>query len=198
MIKKTLSMLALIGLHATTAQAIQVNFGDTIRAPYAFATLGATELEPVSFFMRLTSVDPLGGSDSLGLRFLDNALTPLTFTRFDANGAGQDTTVGITFNVADFLQGPPRVPQSGFLEVVGLAGSFDVQSVNLSAIERIQSLGVLRQSLVSDFEYVETLPAAIPLPTSLTVLLSGLFGAFAIGRWRRQSDTAYARVQDTT
>ena len=185
MFKETLAALAVVAAQTTFASAAQLNAGETIRGAYSFTTTGITDLEPVAFFLRLTANDPFGNGDAIGIRYLDSSLTPLSFTRFDAVGSGLDTTVGISFAITDFLPGTqPNVPLSGFVEIEALQGSFDVLSLNLSALEPLTAVGVLRQSLVSDFEAVGTSPTPVPLPGAFALFLAGLLALCRLRRGR--------------
>lgn len=193
MTKSILTALALICLQATPSSALSVNTGQTIRGAYSFATSGLTGLEPTSFLLRLSSADLFGGTDAVGIRYLDNSLNPLTFSRFDAGGTALDPTIGLTFNSTDFLPGvlnptdPLRVPRSGFIEIMGLAGSFDVSAIDLFATEFVSVLGSPRQVRVTEFQYVTTAPAPVPLPATGLFLASGLLGLFG-ARAKRRAD----------
>ena len=182
MFRRTLAAFALISAQLAPADAAQLNPGEVIRGVYSFTTTGITELEPVAFQLRLSSIDLFGDGDSVGIRYLDSSLNVLSFTRFDAIGKGLDPTVGITFDTDDFLPGVlPNVPLSGFVEIEALQGSFDVVNLNLSVLEQFGAIGVLRQSLVSDFDRVEVSPAPIPLPGGLSLSLAGVLVLFGIG-----------------
>lgn len=178
-------------LLAGSAGAIVVNAGDTIRGSYDTSTLAATQVTPSSFFLRLANTDAFGNGDSIGIRLLDGAGTALTFTQFDAVGAALDPTVGIPFSLSDFLPGaialgaPSVVPSAGFVEITGLAGSFDVLSLDVVALEAFGSVNVLRRDRVTAFEpVITTPPASVPLPASLLFLGTGLMGGFALRRKR--------------
>lgn len=148
--------------------------------------------------MRLASADLFGDGDSVGVRYLDSALNPLTFTRFDAVGAGLDANVGIVFDAGDFLAGvlgpgdAGAVPQTGFVEIVGLAGSFDVNAIDLFAIEDNGGADLIRQIGVTEFEAVVAPPSAVPSPVALPLLLSALMGLAGL-RARRRRRVAVSR-----
>ena len=184
--RMTLAALAVITVQGTSASAVSVNSGETIRGAYSFVTTGVTELEPAAFLLRLTSADPLANGDSVGLRYLDSALNPLSFTRFDSVGSVVDPTIGITFDTSDFLPGlSPNVPQTGFIEIVGLRGSFDVLNLNLTAVEQLGAIGILRQNLVTEFDRVEQAPSPVPLPGGLSLAITGLLALFGTSLGRR-------------
>lgn len=174
---------------AAPAHALIVGQGDVIRAEYAYPTFGAATLEPTSFLLQLASADLFGDGDAVGVRYLDGGLTPLSLTRFDSSGAGLDATVGFTIDVGDFLPGalgpsdPPAVPSAGFVEIVGLAGSFDVQALTLFATEDVGA-NLLRQVRVTNFEAVSGPPAAVPTPPAAPMLLAAVLGLAALRRRR--------------
>ncbi|MET1413381.1 hypothetical protein ABVF61_13985 [Roseibium sp. HPY-6] len=185
MLKHLFSIAAVWALLSSAAQAVPVSAGDTIRGSFTFTTFGALEVEPNSFLLRLSAVDLFGGSDTVGIRILDSNLAPLLFTTFSANGAGLDATIGIPTNRSDFLPGvlgpsdPARIPLTGFVDITGLAGSFDVASINLSGIEYQGAIGITRQALVRAFEPVQTPVTPVPLPAAgflLAGAVAGLFG----------------------
>ncbi|MEO1114836.1 MAG: hypothetical protein AAFY05_20990 [Pseudomonadota bacterium] len=175
------------------AQAVPVAAGDTVRGSYAFATFGALELEPNSLLLRLSPADLFGGLDAVGVRILDSSLTPLLFTRVDALTTAQDATIGLPTERSDFLPGvlgpsdPARVPRTGFVEITGLAGSFDVASLTFSGIEVTGAIGITRQAQVTGFEPVTTPTTPVPLPAP-GLLLAGLLGSlFGLGVFKRRS-----------
>ena len=173
MIKQTLAALAFVGLYAQPAAALMVNTGDVIRGAYSFPAFGATDFNPTAFLLRLTSPDLFGGADSVGVTYRDASLSALSFTRFDASGSALDPTVGFMFSSSDFLTGVSSVPQNGFVDITGLAGSFNVAAIDLFAIEPVGT-GILRQNRVTEFTSVVEPPSAIPLPAAGWLLISGL------------------------
>lgn len=188
MFKRLIILATVLALHSGAAQAIPVTTGDTVRGSYTFTTFGASELEPTSIQLGLSSADLFGGADSVGIRVLDGALNPLLFTRFDASGSGLDPSVGITVSASDFLPDvlgptdPPKIPQTGFVDITGLGGSFDVSVLTLFATEAGGSIGFLRQAQVSEFKALSPPPTAVPLPATGLLLagaIAGLFGARA-------------------
>lgn len=190
---KTLFAASLFALQATATHAIPVSVGETIRGAYSIPLSGSNEVEPLSFLLRLFNNDPFGGSDSVGIRYLDDTLTPQSFTTVDANGAGLDQTIGIPFGPSDLLPGivgpgdPPRIPQSGFIEIVGLGGSFDVRNITLAVNEQLEFSAIFRQVLVSDFSYTSTPPAPVPLPAAAVLLISSVLGLFGFRFTRSNS-----------
>jgi len=192
MFNRLITFASILMFCSGVAHAIPVNPGDTIRGSYAFPTFGATELEPTSFLLRLFSADLFGGADAVGIRILDEGLNPLLFTTFNANGTALDPTIGIPVSLSDFLPGvlgpsdPARIPRTGFVDVTGLAGSFDVSSLSLFGTEFVGKVGILRQARVDEF-YAVTTPTTVPLPAAgflLAGAVAGLFG-FRAGKTRR-------------
>lgn len=176
---------------SSAAVAVPVAAGDTIRGSYTFTTFGALELEPNSLLLRLSSADLFGGSDAVGVRILDSNLTPLLFSRVDAITTALDATVGIPTERSAFLPGvlgpsdPPRIPRTGFVDITGLAGSFDVASLTVFGIEVTGAIGITRQAQVSAFEAVETPATPVPLPAP-GLLLAGVLGGFlGFSLWKR-------------
>ncbi len=184
MIKTSLAALAFIGFQAASADALTVNTGDVIRGAYSFPATGIIDLGSTSFLLRLSSPDLFGGTDSVGVRYLDTSLNPLSVTRFDADGIGLDPTIGILFGSSDFLPGASSVPQVGFVEIIGLAGSFEVAAIDLFATERVGT-GILRQNRVTDFSHVAETPATVALPAAGWLLIAGVAALSGAGRLRR-------------
>ena len=191
MMKRTMLVVAALAFGlAAPAQALDVEQGDVIRAEYAYPTFGAPTLEPTSFLLQLSSADLFGDGDAVGVRYLDGGLTPLSLTRFDSSGAGLDATVGFTIDAADFLPGvlglsdPPAVPSAGFVEIIAIAGSFDVQALTLFATEDVGA-SILRQVRVTNFEAVAGPQAAVPAPPAAPMLLAAMLGLAALRRRRR-------------
>ncbi|WP_300056036.1 hypothetical protein [uncultured Roseobacter sp.] len=185
---KTLcAAVILLSAQSLPAAALTVNSGDILRGSYTFPTFGATTLEPISFLLRVSSQDLFGAGDSVGVRYLDGALTPVSFTRFDSVGTGLDPTIGIIFDPSDVLPPAtmPVVPRSGFVEIEGLSGSFDVLSLDLSALEPVSGSTLLRRTTVSDFERVEQSLAPVPLPAAGALLVLAMAGAFGVSRLGR-------------
>ncbi len=183
MFKQILSTLAIASLHATSANALTVDPGEVIRGAYAFPTVAGADLAPSSFLLRLSSADRFGGADSVGVRYLNATLSPLSFSQFDANGSGLDATIGIPFDASDFSSGVVGVPATGFVDIIGLAGSFDVAAIDLFAIEPVGS-GIFRQNRVTEFERVVQPPSAVPLPAAGWFMLACLGALFCAGRKR--------------
>lgn len=191
MLRTIFTSAAIWACLSSAAIAVPVGTGDTIRGSYTFATFGAQELEPNSLLLRLSSADLFGGSDAVGVRILDSSLTPLLFSRVDALTPAQDPTVGIPTDRSNFLPGvlgpsdPARIPRSGFVDITGLAGSFDVASLTLFGIEVTGAIGITRQVQVSEFEAVTTPTTPVPLPAP-GLLLAGVLGGFlGLGFWKR-------------
>jgi len=191
MLRRLFTTAAIWASLSSAAYAVPVAAGDTIRGSYAFATFGAQELEPNSLLLRLSSADLFGGGDAVGVRILDSSLTPLLFTRVDALTTAQDATVGLPTERSDFLPGvlgpsdPARIPRTGFVDITGLAGSFDVASLTLFGIEVTGAIGITRQVQVSDFDRVTAPLTPVPLPAP-GLLLVGAFGGFlGFGFWKR-------------
>lgn len=180
--------VTVVTLQASTAQAITVTAGETIRGRFDFPTAVAQDLTPSSFLLRLSSADLFGNGDAVGIRLLDSGLNTLSLSQFAPGGTGLDPTVGIPFDLSDFLPGvigamnPPKIPKSGFVEIVGLAGSFDVTALDIFGTEQIGALNVFRQDRVSEFEQVITAPSQVPLPSTGLLLLAVLAGLFGMRR----------------
>ncbi|MEM1130374.1 MAG: hypothetical protein AAGH83_07610 [Pseudomonadota bacterium] len=200
MLRTFFTAAAIWAFLSSTAQAVPVAAGDTIRGSYAFATFGAQELEPNSLLLRLSPADLFGGLDAVGVRILDSSLTPLLFSRVDAITAALDPTIAIPTERSDFLPGvlgpsdPPRIPRTGFVDVTGLAGSFDVASLTVFGIEVTGAIGITRQAQVTGFEPVTTPITPVPLPAPgllLAGVLGSLLGLGVFKRGRRdKSETA--------
>ncbi|WP_306144485.1 hypothetical protein [Roseibium sp. MMSF_3412] len=196
MLRKLFTAAAIWASLSSAVYAVPVGAGDTIRGSYAFATFGAQELEPNSLLLRLSPADLFGGVDAVGVRILDTSLTPLLFTRVDALTTALDATVGLPTERSDFLPGvlgpsdPARIPRTGFVEITGLAGSFDVASLTFSGIEVTGAIGITRQAQVTEFEPVTTPMTPVPLPAP-GLLLAGVLGGFlGLGFWKHgQKDT---------
>ncbi|MEO1455900.1 MAG: hypothetical protein AAFV31_19010 [Pseudomonadota bacterium] len=188
MTKHFSAVLAALALQTLPLSALTVTSGNVIRGVYSFATFGATTVEPTSFLLRLSSADLFGDGDSVGIRYLAPDLTPLSFSQFDSTTPGLDPTVGILFKPSDMLVpvGTPAIPSAGFLEIVGLAGSFDVLSVHLTANEDVSGSNLIRRTNVSDFELVDTSVPPVPLPPAVYLLLLSLAGMFGLGRLVRR------------
>lgn len=191
MLRKLFTTAAVWALLSGTAYAIPVAAGDTIRGSYSFTTFGALEVAPNSLLLRLSSADLFGGSDAVGVRILDSSLTPLLFSRVDAITAALDPTIAIPTERSDFLPGvlgpsdPPRIPRAGFVDITGLAGSFDVASLTLFGIEVTGAIGITRQAQVSDFYSVTTSATPVPLPAPGLLLAGVIGGLFGLGFWKR-------------
>nr|WP_319385539.1 hypothetical protein [uncultured Roseibium sp.] len=191
MLRTFFTTTAIWAFLSSSAVAIPVAAGDTIRGSYTFTTFGALEVAPNSLLLRLSSADLFGGSDAVGVRILDSSLTPLLFSRVDAITAALDPTIAIPTERSDFLPGvlgpsdPPRIPRTGFVDITGLAGSFDVVSLTLFGIEVTGAIGITRQVQVSAFETVETPVTPVPLPAPGLLLAGILGGLFGLGFWKR-------------
>ncbi len=200
MLRTFFTAAAIWAFLSSTAQAVPVAAGDTIRGSYAFATIGAQELEPNSLLLRLSPADLFGGLDALGVRILDSSLPPLLISRVAAITAALDPTIAIPTERSDFLPGvlgpsdPPRIPRTGFVDVTGLAGSFDVASLTVFGIEVTGAIGITRQAQVTGFEPVTTPITPVPLPAPgllLAGVLGSLLGLGVFKRGRRdKSETA--------
>ncbi|WP_299475965.1 hypothetical protein [uncultured Roseibium sp.] len=200
MFKYLFAAAVILAVQSSTAHAITVTSGDTIRGSYTFPTFGATELEPTSYLLRLASADLFGGGDAVGIRILDESFNPLLFTTFNANGSALDPTIGIQVSLSDFLPGvlgpgdPARVPRSGFVDITGLAGSFDVSSLSLFGTEHIGNVGVLRQVRVVEFDAVTTPTTPVPLPAAGFLLAGSVAGLLGFRFARTGKNTRSAAM----
>ena len=182
MLRTFFTTTAIWAFLSSAAAAVPVVAGDTIRGSYSFTTFGALEVAPNSLLLRLSSADLFGGSDAVGVRILDSTLTPLLFTRVDAVSTAQDATVVIPTERSNFLPGilgpsdPARIPRTGFVDITGLAGSFDVASLTLFGIEVTGAIGITRQAQVTEFKPVTTPITPVPLPAP-GLLLAGVLGS---------------------
>ncbi len=181
-------VLACLVVQTEPLAAITLDQGEVIRGAYAFPTFGSATVEPTSFLLRLSPLDLFGNGDSVGIRYLDAAQRPLSFSRFDSVGTALDPTVGILFEANDMLPPVlvPSVPSSGFIEISALAGSFDVNSINLFATE----MNILRGVIVRDFERIKQAQAPVPLPSAGGLMLLALAGASGLARFVRRKGTA--------
>lgn len=184
---KFLAAVVLAAGQFSSAQAVVINQGDVVRDAYS---LTGSELQPASITLRFNG-DLFDPGESFAVNIFDAGLNQLTstVTSLNPNQVGGRAAIARGIDRDDFLPGilgpfePLRIPNTGFIEVVSLAGSLDLRDLRLVASDTSSFPFVISDDVLDGFSSVDP-PNAVPGPATLLLLLSAILGLASFGRPR--------------